>query len=190
MLFRSTPAYCESTWQSGHTAFTPAMSSAFQESEGPLARRLLAALDAGEAAGGDVRGRQSAALVVVPASGESWERYVELRVEDDDDPLAELGRLLDVADAYALADRGDGLAGEGRHEEAACCYRDAAELQPSNHELLFWSGLALAHGGDLAGGVERVERAIEIQPGWRRVLGALTPEIAPGAAAVREALER
>jgi uncharacterized Ntn-hydrolase superfamily protein len=167
----------------------PAMSAAFDESEGPLARRLLAALEAGEAAGGDVRGRQSAALVVVPASGEPWERSVELRVEDHADPLAELRRLLDVADAYALADRADGLAGEGRHDEAARCYREAAALQPSNHELLFWSGLALAHGGDLDAGVERVERAIELQPGWRPVLGALTPEIAPGAAAVREALE-
>ncbi len=167
----------------------PAMSAAFAAAAGPLARRLFAALEAGEAAGGDARGRQSAALVVVPPSGEPWERTVELRVEDHDDPLGELGRLLDVADAYALADRGDALGGEGRHDEAARCYREAAALQPSNHELLFWSGVSLAYGGDVAGGLEQVARAIEMQPGWRNVLGDLEPEICPGAAVVRDALE-
>jgi uncharacterized Ntn-hydrolase superfamily protein len=146
------------------------------------------ALEAAEAAGGDARGRQSAALLVVPGTGQSWERVVDLRVEDDPEPLAELARLLDVADAYALADRGDALAGAGRHSEAASCYREAAERQPQNHELIFWSGLALAHGGDVGGGAERVARAIELQPGWRQILASLTPEIAPGAAAVRERL--
>jgi uncharacterized Ntn-hydrolase superfamily protein len=166
----------------------PAMSAAFEAAEGPLARRLLAALEAAEAAGGDARGRQSAALLVVPGSGERWERVADLRVDDHPEPLAELARLLDVADAYALADRGDALAGEGRHSEAAGCYREAAELQPQNHELIFWSGLALAHGGDVEAGAERVARAIELQPGWRPILAALTPEIAPGAEAVRERL--
>jgi uncharacterized Ntn-hydrolase superfamily protein len=166
----------------------PAMSAAFAGAEGPLARRLLAALDAAEAAGGDVRGRQSAALVVVPAAGEAWERVVELRVEDHDDPLAELRRLLDLADAYAVAEEGDELAGEGRHDEASARYVRAAEMQPENHELLFWSGLGVAQAGDLDGGAERVERALELQPGWRSVLAVLSPEIAPSAAAVRERL--
>lgn len=166
----------------------PAMSAAFESSSGTLARRLFAALEAAEAAGGDVRGRQSAAVVVVPPEGEAWQRSVDLRVEDNPEPLAELGRLLDVADAYELADQGDALAGEGRPDEAAERYRRAAGLQPSNHELIFWSGLALAQGGDVAAGAERVARALELHPGWRRVLATLTPEIAPGAAAVREAL--
>lgn len=166
----------------------PAVAAAFESAEGPLARRLLAALEAGEEAGGDARGRQSSALVVVAADGEPWEREVDLRVEDHPEPLAELRRLLDLHDAYELATEGDDLVGEGRHREAGERYRDAAAAAPDNHELLFWSGLALAQAGDLGEGAERVRRAIELQPGWAELLPRLTPEIAPAAEAVRERL--
>ncbi len=93
----------------------PAMAAAFEESDGPLAGRLLAALLAGEGAGGDLRGRQSAALLVVPPASQPWWRTVDLRVEDDPDPLAELQRLLVLHEAYALASEADELVGEGRH---------------------------------------------------------------------------
>jgi uncharacterized Ntn-hydrolase superfamily protein len=166
----------------------PAMAEAFRGAGGPLTRRLLAALDAGESAGGDVRGRQSAALLVVPAGGEPWERTVELRVEDHPQPLDELRRLLDLADAYAVATEGDDLVGEGRHAEAAARYRRAAELAPASDELLFWAGLALAQGGDLDAGVERVRSAIEMHSGWRDLLERLEPEIAPAAPEVRSEL--
>jgi uncharacterized Ntn-hydrolase superfamily protein len=166
----------------------PAMADAFEASRESLPRRLLAALDAGEAAGGDVRGRQSAALLVVPPEGEPWQRIVELRVEDHADPLGELRRLLDLADAYAVATEGDDLVGEGRHEEAAERYRVAAELAPANDELLFWAGLALAQGGDLVAGTERVRSAIEMHSGWRDLLARLDPEVAPAAPGVRAAL--
>src|SRR4051812_2178955 len=166
----------------------PAMAEAFTASTEPLPRRLLAALDAAEAAGGDVRGRQSAALVVVPAEGEPWQRTLELRVEDHTEPLAELRRLLDLADAYAVATQGDDLVGEGRHEEAAEHYRRAAELAPASDELLFWAGLALAQGGDIRGGTERVRSAIEMHSGWRDLLARLAPDIAPSAPEVRDAL--
>jgi uncharacterized Ntn-hydrolase superfamily protein len=166
----------------------PAMARAYDASDGPLARRLLAALNAAEGAGGDARGRQSAAMLIASAQGEPWRRAVDLRVEDHDEPLAELERLLDVADAYALATQGDELVGAGRHEEAADRYTRAAELAPDNHELLFWSGLSAAQGGDMDTALRRVRRAIELQPGWRDLLGRLEPEIAPSAAAVRAAL--
>jgi len=166
----------------------PAMAEAFESATGVLPRRLLAALDAGEAAGGDVRGRQSAALVVVPPEGESWQRTVELRIEDHHDPLAELRRLLDLAEAYAIATEGDDLVGERRHAEAAERYRRAAELAPANAELLFWAGLALAQGGDVDAGVERVRGAIEMHSGWRDLLARLDPQIAPAAPIVRDAL--
>ena len=78
----------------------PAMLDAFQRQAGSLTARLLAALDAAEAAGGDLRGRQSAAIVVVPASGEPWDTVVSLRVEDHPDPLRELARLARLNDAY------------------------------------------------------------------------------------------
>jgi uncharacterized Ntn-hydrolase superfamily protein len=166
----------------------PEMAVAFEVAEGPLARRLLAALDAAQAAGGDVRGSQSAALLVVPATGEVWRRTVELRVEDHTEPLAELRRLLDLHDAYELADRADNLAGEGRHEEAAELYVGAAAAAPANVELSFWAGLGIAAGGDVDAGAERVAAALEASDGWRRLLERLEAEIAPAADAVRAAL--
>jgi uncharacterized Ntn-hydrolase superfamily protein len=164
------------------------MAQAFSTATGPLARRLVAALRAAEDAGGDVRGRQSAALVVVPAEGEPWRRTVDLRVEDHPEPLDELARLLTLNDAYALATRGDELVGEGLPVEAGEMYEEAAALVPDNHELLFWAGLARAANGDLEGGLRAVRRAMELQPGWRELLDRLSPEVAPGAALVREAL--
>jgi uncharacterized Ntn-hydrolase superfamily protein len=166
----------------------PAMAAAFEGAEGSLSRRLLAALYAGEGAGGDVRGRQSASLVVVPPRGEPWEREVELRVEDHPQPLAELRRLLDLHEAYRLATEGDDLVGEGRHAEAGERYRRASEVAPDNHELLFWSGLALAQGGELDEGAERVRRAIQLEPGWAELLPRLSEDVAPAAAAVRDHL--
>jgi uncharacterized Ntn-hydrolase superfamily protein len=170
------------------TEVWPAMAAAYEAADGPLSRRLLAALKAGEGAGGDVRGRQSAALVVVPEAGEPWQRLVELRVEDDPDPLGELERLLDLHEAYELADTADGLVGEGRHEEASDLYRRAAEAAPGNAELRFWAGLALAQGGDVEAGADRVRGVIAEHGGWRDLLARLDPEIAPGAEAVAQAL--
>jgi uncharacterized Ntn-hydrolase superfamily protein len=170
-------------------AVWPAMAEAFTHATGPLARRMLAALRAAEAAGGDARGKQSCALVVVPAVGEAWERTVELRVEDHPEPLDELERLLLLHDAYALATAGDDLTGEGRHAEAGAAYREAAALAPDNHELIFWAGLAEFDHGDRATGLAQVRRAIALQPGWLALLGRLEPEVAPAAARVLAALE-
>ena len=169
-------------------AVWPAMAAAYEAATGPLERRLLVALEAAEEAGGDVRGKQSAALLVVGGAGESWESKVELRVEDAVEPLPELRRLLDLHDAYAVADRADALAGEGRHDEAAQLYRQAAEAAPASIELGFWAGLGIAASGDVEAGAERVRAAIDAHEGWRTLLSSLEAEIAPSAAAVREAL--
>ena len=166
----------------------PAMAEAFEATRGSLARRLLAALEAGEAAGGDVRGRQSAALLVVAANGEPWRRKVELRIEDHPEPLAELSRLLTLHQAYELATEAEELGAHGRYEEAGERGRRAVELAPDNPELLFWAGLALAHQGQVELGVGLVERSIELHPGWRDLLRRLDHEIAPGAEAMRRAL--
>jgi uncharacterized Ntn-hydrolase superfamily protein len=160
-----------------------AMAEAFAASEGPLRRRLMQALDAAEGAGGDARGRQSAALLVVPAKCEEWDRF-ELRVEDHPEPLEELRRLITVREAYDLAEKADEAMGEGRHEDAARFGAQALELTPDNHELLFWAGLGMAQSGDLDQGTEMVRRAIALQPGWRELIGRLSPEIAPSAADV------
>jgi tetratricopeptide (TPR) repeat protein len=158
----------------------PAMAQAFERAAGPLQRRLAAALHAAEANGGDARGRQSAAILVAPAAGEPWRTTVDLRVDDDPEPLHELDRLLDLHDAYDLASEGDDLTGAGRHEEAGDRYERASALAPGNHELLFWAGLAAAQTGDLPTALQRVRRAIELQPGWAELLDRLEPDIAPG----------
>jgi uncharacterized Ntn-hydrolase superfamily protein len=167
-----------------------AMSAAFAGADGDLADRLLAALDGAEAEGGDVRGRQSAALVVVPPEGETWRRRVDLRVEDHREPLAELRRLLGLQRAYELAGEGDELMAAGRVEEAGERYRSASALAPGSYELRFWAGLALAAAGDLDAGVAAVRAAAEQRPDWLVLLDRLSPEFAPAGAEVRRALGR
>jgi uncharacterized Ntn-hydrolase superfamily protein len=166
----------------------PAMLAAYEASSGPLYRRLLAALDAAEAQGGDVRGRQSVAILVVPASGEPWEKVIELRVEDDPEPLAELRRLIDIHEAYALANQGDELITAGDHDAASIAFREALTLSPGNHELMFWAGLSAVHGGDLDGGLALVRAAIALQPGWEGLLPKLSAEVMPSAPVVAAAL--
>jgi uncharacterized Ntn-hydrolase superfamily protein len=167
-----------------------AMAGAFESSSGALDERLLAALDAAEAAGGDLRGRQSAALLVVSAHGEPWRRDVDLRVDDHPDPLAEIRRLHRLHRAYEASERAEALASEGRHTDAAPLFQRAAELAPDSDELLFFSGLAAAVAGDMDAALERVRRAIAVNPGWRELLPRLGPEIAPGAAQVLAELDR
>jgi uncharacterized Ntn-hydrolase superfamily protein len=171
------------------TAVPAAMSAAYATAPGDLAARLVAALEAAEDAGGDVRGRQSAALLVVPAEGEPWRTRVDLRVEDHADPHAELRRLLTLQRAYALAGEGDELMAAGRPDEAAAKYVRAAELAPDSCELGFWAGLAVAQAGDVAAGAEAVRRAAAAHPGWSTLLGRLSSEFAPSAAAVSAFLE-
>jgi len=167
-----------------------AMSAAFEAADGDLAARLLAALQAAQGEGGDVRGRQSAALLVVPPEGEAWRARVDLRVEDHREPLAELERLLGLWRAYELAGAADELMAADRADEAGALYRRAAELAPDSDELLFWAGLSVAHAGEIDEGAAAVRRAAEVQPNWLVLLDRLSPDFAPAGAAVRAALGR
>jgi uncharacterized Ntn-hydrolase superfamily protein len=174
----------------GRATVPDAMSAAFERAEGDLAERLMVALEGAEAEGGDVRGRQSAALLVAPAAGEPWRARVDLRVEDHADPIGELRRLLGLQRAYELAGEADELMGEGRAAEAAARYVRAAELAPGSDELQFWAGLAIAQQGDVAAGADAVRRAAFVHPGWLTLLERLSPDFAPAGAAVRAELER
>jgi uncharacterized Ntn-hydrolase superfamily protein len=167
-----------------------AMSAAFERSSGDLAERLMTALEAAEGEGGDVRGRQSAAIIVVAAEGEPWQMRVQLHVEDHAEPLAELRRLLVLHRAYELAGQADALLAAERPGDAGRLYRRAAELAPDSDELLFWAGLALAQSGDLETGVDAVRRAIEKHAGWGTLLDRLSPTFAPAGPEVRRALGR
>jgi len=165
-----------------------AMLAAYQAADGDLADRLLAALRAAEGEGGDVRGRQSAALIVAPPQGAAWQARFDLRVEDHPDPVPELERLVRLARAYELAGKADELMAQDRQEEAGPLYEQAAGLAPESDELIFWAGLARAHLGDLEAGVAAVRRAVEVNPNWLVLLERLSPDHAPAGAEVRRAL--
>jgi len=136
----------------------PTMADAYRGSEHPFPERLLAALEAGQAAGGDIRGRQSAAILVVQgkSSGRPWaDTVVELRVEDHEDPIRELGRLLTLHRAYEHMNRGDELLGSGEVEAALDAYSTAADMAPEIEEMPFWHAVTLADLG-------RVKEALPI----------------------------
>src|SRR5204863_7258215 len=166
------------------------MARAFTTGFGDLADRMLAALDAAQALGGDVRGTQSVAMLVVRARDELWHRSIDLRVEDSAFPLVELRRLLRLRQAYDLAERADELTADGRREEAALLYRRSMECAPENAELRFWGGLALVQLNERLAGLEAVKSAIEENEGLGALLNRLSPEIAPSAPVVRDALGR
>jgi len=124
----------------------PAMALAYENTEGDLADRLLAALEAGQAAGGDIRGQQSAAIVIVKGkrSNKPWaDRIMDLRVEDSPHPIAELKRLVKTWRAYRNVDQGDAYATEGKIEDAMKSYAEGARLAPGNDEILFWQAASL-----------------------------------------------
>ena len=124
----------------------PAMAKAYETSQGDLAERLLAALEAGQKAGGDIRGQQSAAIVIVKGkrSSRPWaDRVMDLRVEDSKQPIVELRRLVTLWRAYRNVDEGDSLITEGKVEEAMKAYSEAAHLAPGNDEILFWQAATL-----------------------------------------------
>jgi uncharacterized Ntn-hydrolase superfamily protein len=164
-----------------------AMAAAFEATEGELAVRLLASLEAGEAAGGDARGRMSAALLVVPAEGEPWRRTADLRVDYHDDPLPELSRALHMHRAFKLLDLAEGRAAAGDLEGARQAGMDALALAEDHPQALLWVGLGAATE-DLEVGLDLVRRALELQPSLQDFLARLTDEIAPGASAVQARL--
>jgi tetratricopeptide (TPR) repeat protein len=165
------------------------MLSAYSSGQGSLTTRLLTALNVAESAGGDLRGRQSAAILVVPASGDPWATVTSLRVEDHPDPLVELARLTRLDEAYRIAGEGDDRLAAGRHDEASALFRRACELAPESDELRFWAGLGAAQVGDMDTALADVRAAIEAHAGWLELLRRLTPELAPSAPAVLAALD-
>jgi uncharacterized Ntn-hydrolase superfamily protein len=178
---------CQANLMASDTVW-PAMAETFRAAEGDLATRLLATLDAAEAEGGDVRGRQSAALVVAAAAAEPWRKRFDLRVEDHADPLGELRRVLGLARAYEFAEEGDAAVGEGRHADAGQAYERALTLAPDNDELLLFAGIAAAQAGDVEAGLERIQRAMAANPGWAELLPRLSDETFPGIGELRAQL--
>jgi uncharacterized Ntn-hydrolase superfamily protein len=154
----------------------PAMARAYQETEGDLAERMLTALEAGQAAGGDIRGQQSAAILIVkPAStGQPWvDTAMELRVEDHPEPIQELHRLVDLHRAYQHMNHGDELLGAGQTEKALEQYRAAAEMAPEIEELPFWHAVTLADMGRVDEALPVFRRVFAKNADWARLLPRL-----------------
>jgi uncharacterized Ntn-hydrolase superfamily protein len=159
-------------------AVWPAMARAYRDgpAEMDLADRLLTALAAAQDAGGDFRGEQSAAILIVGGerTDRSWEATrVDLRVEDHPDPIGELTRLLGLQRAYDLMNDGDGAVATGDWDRALIDYAEAARRAPQIVELPFWHAVALVNGG-------RTDEALPIfagvfarEPRWREALGRL-----------------
>ena len=153
-----------------------AMVAAYRDSQEDLAGRLMAALEAAEREGGDLRGRQSAALLVVAARARgnpAEDRLFDLRVDDHRDPLGELRRLLALRRSYARVDVGDQLAAAGDFAGALREYEAAHAGQPDNPELAFWHAVALASAGREHEARPLFEQAYRSHDGWREVLRRL-----------------
>jgi uncharacterized Ntn-hydrolase superfamily protein len=153
-----------------------AMADAFTTTDAPLAERMMAALDAAEAEGGDIRGKQSAAMLVVAATstGRPWEdRIIDLRVDDAAEPLVELRRLLRIKRAYMTAGVADQLEESGDLPAAIAKLKEAIEIAPDMIELRFWAGLTFAQGGDLDGGCRLIAEAVHKDRRWLETINRL-----------------
>ncbi len=149
----------------------PAMKAAFLEfSELPLAERVVKVLQAAQNAGGDIRGKQSAALIVVGANKvkNSWEdKKIDLRVDDNAEPIVELERLLTVARAYEFMNKGD-LAMEAEDvDEALKQYGSAEKLFPDNLEMRYWKAVALANSKRFEEAIPLFKAIFEAEDNWR-----------------------
>jgi uncharacterized Ntn-hydrolase superfamily protein len=146
-----------------------AMAEAFKNTRGELVDRLMAALEAAQGEGGDIRGKQSAAIIVVKgnSSGVWWkDRIYDLRVEDHPEPLAELKRLIRLNKAYNFMNKGDELLTEGKVEESMQSYSQAMEMFPDNAEMVFWPAVTLASTGKVEESLPLFKKVFAMDPNW------------------------
>ncbi len=154
----------------------PAMSKAFESAQGDLAERMLIALEAAQAAGGDIRGKQSAALVVVSGrpTGKPWQdRVFDLRVDDHPEPVAELRRLVVLQRAYNLMNEGDLAVERKDHEGALKAYAGAEALVPGNAEMIYWHAVALVNMKRVDESLPLFAKVFHMDPNWK----TLTPRL-------------
>ena len=157
----------------------PAMAEAYESAEGDLASRLLAALEAAQAEGGDIRGKQSAALLVVRSepTGRRWDdRLFDLRIQDHETPVKELKRLVRMQRAYRKLNEGDEHVTKGDVQAAMESYRSAMDLVPdeaTNGEAPFWVGITLASEGRVDDAIPYLRRAYEQHEEWATLIERL-----------------
>lgn len=154
----------------------PSMAAAYESARGDLAERMLAALKAGQASGGDIRGKQSAAMLVVDGikSDQPWNHaLVDLRVDDSLDPIIELERLLSIQRAYDLMNEGDDLLAADNSAAAKEKYQQAASLAPEIDEIPFWQAVTLADSGSLEEALPIFNKVFAANPGWAKLVQRL-----------------
>jgi uncharacterized Ntn-hydrolase superfamily protein len=150
-----------------------AMATAYRSAGGDLADRLLAALTAAQGEGGDIRGMQSAALLVVEAepTGTEWgDRVIDLRIEDHTRPVDEIVRLLRLWRAYGHAERAEELELVADLDGAMRERFSSLELVPDHPELAFWAAVAMAGAGKLDDARRTIAVAHAAGPGWAELL--------------------
>lgn len=151
----------------------PAMKAAWLKYDDlPLAERLVEVLKAAQAAGGDIRGKQSAALLVIrgEATGRPWdERLIDLRVDDAVEPIVELERLLRVFRAYRYMNQGDVHVEHGDMTAAMEAYGAAMKMFPENLEMKYWTAVALASGGETDKAAAMLREVYAKDPNWREL---------------------
>lgn len=154
----------------------PAMQAAYLQSQENFPGRLMAALNAAQEQGGDIRGKQSAAILIVAAkpSGNSWQdRIMDLRVEDHQNPLAELQRLIRIHEAYQFMNKGDEHLAAGETALALIAYQQAESLAPEISELSFWHAITLAQMGKIKDAVSIFQMIFQKEPNWKQLLSTL-----------------
>jgi uncharacterized Ntn-hydrolase superfamily protein len=153
-----------------------AMSDAFANSTGPLAERLIIALEAGQDAGGDIRGKQSACLLIVKGEPTKnvWEdKMFDLRVDDNPEPIAELKRLLKVYRAYEHMNNGDLAVEKNDMKLAMKEYSAAEEMFPDNAEMKFWHAVTLVNNNGLEESLPLFRDVFSKDENWRTLFGRL-----------------
>src|SRR5262249_16546010 len=149
-----------------------AMARAYENAKGDLAERLLQALEAAQREGGDIRGRQSAAILIVPAqsTGRPWaDRVMDLRVEDSPNPIPELRRLVDMHRAYDKMDQGDAAMALNHVDEAMADYGDAAKQLPTNPEVKYWAAITMYTAGHEKEAMAYFKDVFAKNPKWMEV---------------------
>lgn len=155
----------------------PSMAEAFEGGKGDLAERMLQSLEAAEEAGGDIRGKQSAAILIVRGEKprKMWEgRIMDLRVEDHPEPLKELRRLVKLHRAYQHASRGDLAMEEKNVYEALSEFRAAEGLAPRNQEIRFWHAVSLVNAGRIEDAVLIFKKIFESNQNWAELVPRLS----------------
>lgn len=175
----------------------PAMRAAYEAAlaaGADLPERLLRALEAAQAAGGDIRGQQSAAILVVAgvATGRpADDRPLELRVEDHAAPLAELRRLVGVWRAYGFMNAGDVAVERGDLAAALRAYAAADSLLPGNLEVRYWHAVTLATNGHVEQALPVFRAVFAADPSWAELTRRLTkPGLIPDTPEGRALLAR